>query len=94
MLAKYTIEYSVPFRRHAPVSHFNTDDPVACEEFLCELLDRGLCIRAIHHEGVDLPRPDFDKLIKTAASLLAARRICASLNIKPDEERFRFGFTA
>jgi hypothetical protein len=84
----------VPFRRNAPASHFNTDDPVACEEFLCELLDRGLRIQAIHHEGVDVPKHDFDKMVKTAASLLAARRICASLGIKPEEERFRFGYTA
>ena len=96
MIPKYTIEYSVEFGRHnhVPVNHYSTDDPVACEEFLAELLERGAQIRAIKHEGLDLPKPDFDKMIKTSAGMLASKRICAALGIKPDEERFRFGFAA
>lgn len=50
--------------------------------------------QAIRHEGLALAKPEFDRLIKMAASMLASRHICASLNIKPDEEEFRFGFTA
>jgi len=47
----------------------------------------------VAREGVDLPRPEFDRFIRVAAARLAAQHICCSLNIKPDEERFRFGFT-
>jgi hypothetical protein len=94
MIPKYNVEYTVDFGRHAQTNHYTTDDPVACEEFLVELLERGHRIRSIHHEGVDLPKVDFDKLVKTAASILAGKRICISLGIKAEEERFRFGFTA
>jgi hypothetical protein len=94
MLPKYTIEYTMPFRKHAQTNHFSTDDPVACEEFVEELLEAGFGIRAIKHEGLDLPKQDFDKVIKTAAGMLASKRICASLGIKADEEHYRFGFAA
>jgi hypothetical protein len=94
MLPKYTVEYTTQFRRHSQTNHFSTDDPVACEEFVEELLERGFAIRAIKHEGLDLPKREFDRVIKTAAGLLASKRICASLGIKADEEKYRFGFTA
>ena len=68
------------------------DDPVACEEFVEELLERGFRIKTIKHEGLDISKPDFDKMIKTAAGMLASKRICASLGIKPEEEHYRFGF--
>jgi hypothetical protein len=92
MLPKYTVEFTTQFRKHAQTNHHSTDDPVALQEFVEELLDRGFVIRGIHHEGVELPRPDFDRIIKTAAGMLAARRICVSLGLKPEEEHFRFGF--
>ncbi|MBI3877606.1 MAG: hypothetical protein HY300_16880 [Verrucomicrobia bacterium] len=94
MIPKYHIEYTVHFGRHTQASHFQTDDPVACLEFLVEALERGFKLRGIHHEGVELNRHDFDKLVKTAAGLFAARRVCAALDIKPEEEHFRFGFAA
>ncbi len=94
MMAKYTIEYGVPFRKHVQPHHFSTDDPVACEEIVEDLLERGLAIRAIRHEGLDLPRHEFDRLVKTAAGMLAARSVCKSLDIKPEEEKYRFGFSA
>ena len=72
----------------------STDDPVACEEFLEELLERGFAIRGVRHDGIDLPKTDFDRLIKNAAAMLASKHVCASLGIKPEEERFRFGFAA
>lgn len=92
MLPKYTIEYSARVREHSPTTHYGTDDPVACEEFLNELLDRGYRIRCIKHEGVELPAPDFDRMVKTAAGMSAAKRICSSLGISSEEEKFRFGF--
>jgi hypothetical protein len=58
------------------------------------LLERGFRILAIRHEGVDLPRPEFDRLVKTAAGMVAAQRVCMALNIKPEEEKYRFGFAA
>lgn len=94
MLPKYTVEYTTQFRRHTQPSHYSTDDPVACEEFVEELLERGFAIRAIKHEGLDLPKREFDRIIKTAAGMLASRHVCASLGIKADEEKFRFGFAA
>lgn len=94
MLPKYTVEYTTQFRRHAHTNHYSTDDPVACQEFVEELLERGSTIRAIKHEGVELSAHDFDRLLKKAAGMLASRHLCASLGIKPEEEKFRFGFTA
>ena len=94
MLPKYTVEYTTQFRRHIQPDHYSTDDPVACEEFVGELLERGIALRAIKHEGVDLPKPEFDRVVKTAAGMLASKHICTSLGIKAEEEKFRFGFTA
>lgn len=94
MLPKYTIEYTMQFRRHAHTNHYVTDDPVACQEFVEELLERGSGIRAIKHEGVDLSPHEFDRILRTAAGMLASRHLCASLGIKPEEAKFRFGFTA
>lgn len=92
MIPKYSIDYSTKFRKHAQPNHYVSDDPVACEEFIEELLERGYPIRAIKHEGLDLPKVEFDRLIKNAAGMLASRHICASLGIKAEEEKFRFGF--
>ena len=94
MLPKYTVEYTAQFKKHAQPNHYSTDDPVACEEFVEELLERGFAIRGIKHEGLDLPKKEFDRIVKTAAGMLASKRLCASLGIKADEEKFRFGFTA
>lgn len=94
MIPKYSIEYATQFRKHAQTGHHATDDPVACEEFVEELLDRGLAIRAIKHEGVALSPAEFDRIVKTAAGMLASKRICASLGLKAEEEKYRFGFSA
>jgi len=94
MLPKYTIEYTVEFTKHPQTHHYGTDDPVACEEFLVDLLEHGFKLKAVKHDGSDLPRPEFDRLVRTAAGMLAAKRICASLGIKPEEEHFRFGLAA
>ena len=96
MLKKYSIEYSLQLRKHSqPERHqYVTDDPVACEEFLQHLLEHGMGLHAIRHEGAELPKADFDRMVKVAASGAASRMIFATLNIKPEEERFRFGFAA
>lgn len=94
MIPKYTVEYTTKFRKHAETNHYSTDDPVACEEFVEELLERGFPLRGIKHEGLDLPKHEFDRIVKTAAGMLASKRICASLGIKAEEEKYRFGFAA
>ena len=96
MLKKYCIEYSIRFQKHLPTERhqYFTDDPVAGEDFVQDLLERGMGLHAIKHEGVDLPKVDFDRFVKIAAAKVTSRLICKSLNIKPDEERFRFGFAA
>jgi hypothetical protein len=94
MIPKWTIEYSTQFRNHAQICHYSTDDPVACEEFVEELLEQQFPIRRINHEGMELSTRDFDRIVKTAAGMLASKHICASLGIKPEEERFRFGYAA
>jgi len=94
MIAKYHVEYGIDLGGHTQVSHYQTDDPVACEEFLLALLERSGHLRSIKHEGVELSRHDADRLLKTAAGMLAAKHLCACLKIKPEEERHRFGFTA
>ena len=94
MLAKYHIEYAVPFQRHDQPHHHLTNDPVACEEFLTELLERGFKITGILHEGVALPKVDSDRMIKTAAGVLATKHLCRSLGIDTAEAHHRFGSPA
>jgi len=94
MMSKYTIEYAVNLRKSSLPARFSTDDPIACEEALEELLERNFAVKGIKHEGVDLPLPEFDRMVRNAASLMASKKICSSLGIKPEEEQFRFGFSA
>jgi len=94
MLPKYKIEYAIPYKRSEEPHRYTTDDPVACEELLCELLERQFKIKAVLHDGVALPPVDFDKMIKTAAGILAAKHICKSLDIDTAEAHHRFGSPA
>ena len=94
MIPKYTIEYSLQIKRSPEIYQYRSDDPVACEEHLVELLERGCRIHAIRHEGQELAKPDFDKMVKTAAGMLAAKSVCSSLGITREEEHYRFGFAA
>jgi len=94
MLAKYKIDYAIKFHGHTQSHDYLTNDPVTCEQFLSELLERGFTITTISHEGVELPRHEADKMIKTAAGMLATKRICASLGIDTAEAHHRFGSPA
>lgn len=94
MLAKFKIDYAVPFHRHEYPEHHLTDDPVACQEFLAELLARKFRIRGILHNGVPLESAAFDQMLRTAAGLVAADHICSSLGIDSVEARHRFGTPA
>ena len=93
MLPQYTVEYAANFKRRPETYHYNGDDPVACEGFIEELLERGYHIKAIRHEGLDVPWAVFDKMIKTAAGMMAGKAICASLGLSTEEDHHRFGFT-
>ena len=94
MIAKYKIEYGIKFHGHTQSHHYLTNDPVACEQFLSELLERGFQISGVYHEGVELPKHESDKMIKTAAGMLATRHLCASLGIDTIEAHHRFGSPA
>lgn len=96
MQKPYSLEYSSQFRRHSqPVhQHVFADDVVEIEGFVQDLLVHGMGIHAIKHEGADVAPAEFDRIVKIAASEVAAKLICASLHIKTDEERQRFGFAA
>ena len=41
MLTRYSVEFTISFRRHQVSHHYWTDDPVALEEFIVELLEEG-----------------------------------------------------
>jgi hypothetical protein len=94
MEPKYEIEFGI---RHGAAelagNRFATDDPVACEEFVKLLLEKRVPITAVKHEGRALEGSRFDRMLKTAAGMLAAEHLCASLGIDSEEERVRFGFT-
>lgn len=94
MIPKYHIAYALKFGRRLHPQDYQTDDPVACEEFLTALLEHGLRITAIRHEGVDLPPHEFDRMIKTAAATLAANHIARALDLDAEQVHFRFGFAA
>ena len=98
MIAKYNIEYAIPLQGrdhpHEQTQHHLTDDPVICEAFLSELLERGIKIKSVSHEGVALPKNEFDMMIKTAAGMLATRHICRSLGVDSVEAHHRFGSPA
>lgn len=96
MLKPYSVEYSVQFRKHSPPDRhqYFADDVVAVENFVQDLLARGMGLHAIKRDGGDVPRIEFDRIVKIAASEVAAKLVCATLHIKADEERQRFGFAA
>jgi hypothetical protein len=94
MLAKYKVEYALPFRGQNQLQHHLTDDPVSCEEFLSELLENGFKISGVIHDGAVLPQKEFDKMIKTAAGIFTTRCICRSLDVDTSEAHHRFGSPA
>jgi hypothetical protein len=96
MLKQYTVEYSFQFRQHSPRPHheFFADDIIEVESFIQDLLANGMGLHGIKHQGMDLPKVEFDRIVRVAAGEVAAKLICSTLHIKADEERFRFGFAA
>jgi hypothetical protein len=94
MLAKFDIDYSIPFADGAQIHHHCANDSADCEDFLANLLEHNFIIQGIRHEGVDLVNGKFDGMIKTAAGVMAARHICAALGIDSVEACRRFSLPA
>lgn len=94
MIAKYKIGYGIKFHGHTQNHDYHTNDPVTCEQFLSELLERGFQISGIYHDGAELPKSESDKMIKTAAGMLATRHLSVSLGIDSVEAHHRFGSPA
>ena len=94
MIPKYHIVYALKAGNRLHTQDYQTDDPVACEEFLVSLLEHGLRLKSIRHEGVDLGPKDFDEMIRNAARTLAAKHVAQTLNLTAEEVHFRFGLAA
>ena len=96
MIPKYHIEYAIELGGHREphVRDFQTDDPVACDEFLVALLERGIRINAIKHEGVGLAQREFDVLVRNAANTLGAKHVAKSLGLNSEQVHYRFGLAA
>jgi hypothetical protein len=94
MLAKYKIDYSIPFHHQDQVHQFLTNDPVTCEETLMQLLEHRFTIKTIFHGGIELDRTEFDRLVKTAELMLMSKHLCTSLGIDKVEAHHRFGVPA
>ena len=94
MLAKFDIEYIIHPQHNKRVDTHRTDDPVAAEDFLMNLLVAGARIQAIKHEGIELERPQSDRMLRVAAERLAARLLGGALNLDASAVKHRFGFAA
>ncbi|MDR3406240.1 MAG: hypothetical protein P4L99_27400 [Chthoniobacter sp.] len=94
MLYKFTIDYARHPRSQEPAGTHRTNDPVEAEEYIMQLLHARSCILSIKHEGVDLPRPQFDQMLKVAGERLLTESLCHALDIDTAEVRHRFGFAA
>lgn len=93
MLAKYDIEYVLYPQHNRRVDTYRTDDPVAAEDFLMNLLAGGSRITAIKHEGVVMEQPQSDQMLRVAAGRLASLLLGASLGLDAAAVKHRFGFT-
>jgi hypothetical protein len=78
---------------HENTRTHRTDDTIEAEEFLMQLITIGARILAIKHEGVDLSRPQFDRMLKVASERLASVRLQETLGIDAAETKHRFGFS-
>lgn len=94
MIPKYQIEFSLDFDKGVGLSRHQTDDPVSCEEFLKLLMEKRVRIVAVKHEGMPMEGKQLDRMLKTAAGMLASEHLCASLGLTAEEEKYRFGFAA
>lgn len=89
----YEIEYSSG-RRDEQIRRHISDDPITCENFLVELLEKGRKIHAIYHGGKPVSQGMFDRMVKSAAGMLAQNHVCKSIGCDSVEAHYRFGVPA
>ena len=94
MLTKFAIDYVILPQHNQQVSTHFTDDPVAAEEFLMQLLLAAAHIKEIRHDGVVVSGHQFNRLLKTAAERIASSLLRTSLGIDSVNVKDRFGFAA
>lgn len=94
MLHKFTIEFTRHPHSTEPAGTHRTDDPIEAEEYLMQLLHARSRILSIKHEGVELPRPQFDRMLKVATERLSSEMLAHALDIDTAEVRHRFGLAA
>lgn len=94
MIAKFDIDYITHPQHNKTVRTHRTDDPVAAEDFLIGLLAIGSRVAAIKHEGIELARPEADRMVSIAAQRLASQMVGISLGLDAAEVKHRFGFAA
>jgi hypothetical protein len=61
------------FSKHSPPEHqeYYTDDRITCEDFVENILRHGMGLHGIRHDGIELPKNEFDRIIKVAATHVA-----------------------
>jgi hypothetical protein len=94
MHSKFTISYTIFPEHNKRVETHHTDDPVEAETFLVQLLTSGTRIHSIMHDGVPVEPHQFDRLLKVAATRVAAELISRSLHMDYAEVKHRFGFAS
>ena len=94
MLSKFAISYTIFPEHNKRLDTHHTDDPVAAETFLMQLLLTGARIHEIRHDGVPVEPHQSDRMIKIAAERIASRLIRASLEMDYVEVRHCFGFAS
>jgi hypothetical protein len=94
MTAHYDVEYAIQNRSDLRQKRFETDDPVACEQFLATALDKGYRIQQIQRDGVPIRGNQFDNMIRMAAGIMAQEHLRRSLHVNNIEAHYRFGCPA
>jgi hypothetical protein len=94
MLHKFTIEYTRHPHSTEPAGVHRTDDPIEAEEYLMQLLQARSRILSIKHEGVEIGRAQFDRMLKVASERLGSEMLRHALDIDAAEVHHRFGLAA
>jgi hypothetical protein len=94
MLSKFAIDYHAFPHHDARVYTHLTDDPIEAEDFLMHLLAARSRVLVIRHEGAEMTRHQFDRMLKIAAERIASALLRESLRLDAAEIKDRFGFAA
>jgi hypothetical protein len=94
MLNTFAIDY-IAFPQHSTrVFTYQTDDPIAAEDFLMHLLAARVRITQIRHDGAAMSGHQFDRMLKVAAERIASQLLRESLALDGAEVKDRLGFAA